>query len=312
MSAALLSDLGGTHVRFALSHGGGPPEGVAVRRNEGYASFEEAARDYLAGRRIDRAALAVAGPVADGRVAMTNLDWTLDAERIAAALAIAEVRIFNDFEAQALALPELGAEHLAPVGEAALPRPRAPCVALGPGTGLGAAGLLPEPAGGWRAVAGEAGHMTLAAADEDEALLLGEIRRRLGHVSAERLLSGPGLALLHRALTGDWQSALSPAEIAARAADGDPAASAAIGHFSRFLATVASDLALVFAAGGGVYLSGGVLRRLGPLFDADAYRARFVDKGRFADYLAPIPTLLVRHETPALLGLAAALRSPAG
>ncbi len=306
MTLALVCDLGGTNIRFALSRGGAPPEAVAVVPADSYPSFEDAARRYLGETGVDRAAIAVAGPVKDGRVAMTNRGWTLDAGSISGALGIENASLFNDFEAQALSLPYLGGGDLAPVGESFAPDARAPRIVLGPGTGFGAAALLPEPGGGWRAVCGEAGHMTLAAANETEAVMLAEFRQDFGHVSVERIVSGAGLALLCRALSGNRKPAPAPEEVTARAAAGEPLAAAAVGHFTRFLATVAADLALVFAARGGVYLSGGILPRLGPCFDRAAYLDRFADKGRFREFLRAIPSAVVTHPAPALPGLAAA------
>ena len=290
MTLALLSDLGGTNIRFALSRDGGPPEAPDALAADDHPSFEDAARRYLGETPVNLAAVAVAGPVADGRAVMTNRDWTIDAASIAEALGIERVRLVNDFEAQALSLPCLTESDLSPIGAGFAPDALAPKVVLGPGTGCG-----------------EAGHMTLAAANETEAMLLAELRQEFGHVSVERLVSGSGLALLYRALSGDRSTAPAPEEVSARAAAGEPLATAAIGHFSRFLATAASDLALVFAASGGVYLSGGILPRLGTCFDRAAYMARFTDKGRFRDFLRAIPSALVLHPAPALVGLAAAV-----
>lgn len=306
MILALLSDLGGTNIRFALSRDGGPPEALAVFAAGDFPSFEDAAQHYLGETRVGLAAVAVAGPVSEGRAAMTNRDWTIDAAAIAEALGVERACLLNDFEAQALSLPLLGTQDLSPVGEAFRPDARAPKVVLGPGTGFGAAALLPEPGGGWRAVCGEGGHMTLAAANETEAMLLAGIREEFGHVSVERVVSGAGLALLYRILSGIREPAPEPPEVTARAAAGEPLAVAALGHFSRFLATAASDLALVFAAKGGVYLSGGILPRLGPCFDRAAYLDRFADKGRFRAFLRSIPSAVVTHPAPALAGLAAA------
>ena len=311
MTLALLSDLGGTNIRFALSRDGGPPEALVVLAADDFPSFEDAARHYLGETGIGLAAVAVAGPVSGGRAAMTNRDWIIDAAAIAETLGVERACLLNDFEAKALSLPGLGAHDLSPIGNAFRPDARAPKVVLGPGTGFGAAALLPEPGGGWRAVCGESGHMTLAAANETEAVLLAEIREEFGHVSVERVVSGAGLALLYRTLSGNREPAPEPSEVTARAAAGEPLAVAVMGHFSRFLATAASDLALVFAAKGGVYLSGGILPRLGPCFDRAAYLDRFADKGRFRTFLRSIPSAIVTRPAPALAGLAAAaFRSP--
>ena len=152
----------------------------------------------------------------------------------------------------------------------------------------------------------------MPAADDDEAAVLGWLRRHLGHVSAERVLSGQGLINLHRALSalagGTDAPALTAEEIGRHAVAGsDPRACAAVALFSAMLGTFAGNLALTLGALGGVYIAGGVVPKLGTAFDAQRFRARFEDKGRFQPYLARIPTWLITHETSALLGLAALL-----
>ena len=151
--------------------------------------------------------------------------------------------------------------------------------------------------------------MTMAAANEGEAALLAVLRERFGHVSAERVISGDGLVNIHRALDGHRRDRIAPAEVTRRAKAGDATARAAVAHFTAFLGTVAADLALAFAAKGGVHLSGGIIPKLGDLFDGGAFRRRFETKGRFGPYLAAIPTFLVTEPEPALTGLAASIRS---
>ena len=309
MSPHLLADLGGTNIRFALSDAGGPPRGLFRTAADNYPDFETAALDYLGARRVAGAAICVAGPVDGGRVTATNRAWSLDIAAVGRTLGIGSVRLFNDFEAQALALPQLaGSSGLRAINPLPAPVPGAAKVVLGPGTGLGAAALVPGREG-WAAVPGEAGHMTMAAANEGEAALLAALRERFGHVSAERVVSGEGLVNLHRALDGDWRSPIAPAEVTHRAKAGDATARAAVAHFTAFLGTVAADLALAFAAKGGVHLSGGIIPKLGELFDGGAFRRRFETKGRFGPYLAAVPTLLVTEPEPALTGLAASIRS---
>ncbi|MCY3980973.1 MAG: ROK family protein [Alphaproteobacteria bacterium] len=305
MTLALLSDVGGTNIRFALCRDDGPLQALAEIVADDCPSFEDAAQHYLGETEVDLVAVAVAGPVTNGCAVMTNRDWIIEESSIADALGVEWVRLLNDFEAQALALPCLGDQDLSPVGKAFRPEARAPKVVLGPGTGFGAAALLPAPGGGWLPVCGEAGHMTLAAANEAEAVLLAGLRQEFGHVSVERIVSGGGLVLLYSVLSGERKAVSDPAEVTARATAGDPLAIAVMGHFTRFLAAAAADLALVFAAKGGVYLSGGILPRLGVHLDPAAYLDRFTDKGRFRDYLSAIPSAVVTHPAPALAGLAA-------
>ncbi len=176
---------------------------------------------------------------------------------------------------------------------------------VGPGTGLGVAGLLPKGAG-WRAVPGEGGHATLGARTDLESEVLAVLRRRYDHVSAERVLSGQGLCDLHQALCtvrGQPTTELAADAVTTQAVD-DPLCADTVGLFTDFLATVASDVALVFDADGGVFIGGGIVPRLGALFDAERFRARFIDKGRFSGHCDAMPTHLITHPYPGLVGLA--------
>lgn len=308
-SLALIADIGGTNTRFALSAGAGDLTALLTLETAGFARFEDAAGEYLKSAGSDarptRAILAVAGPVIDGRVRLTNADWTIDAATAAAALDLPEgVELLNDFAAIAYSLPHLGAGDLRPLG-AWNPDPRAAKAVLGPGTGLGVGALVPARSGGWQAVAGEGGHATLAASTDEEADVVAALRRRFGHVSAERVVSGPGLAALDRALAGEAASERDPADIVQAAWNGEPAAVRAVRLFVDFLASVSGDLALIYGATGGVYLAGGIPARLGELLDPVRFRQRFEAKGRFAALLGGIPTAVVVRDNPGLLGLSA-------
>ena len=298
--AVLIGDIGGTNARFALVREAGPER---LRRLT-VASFADPAiaiKEILADADgpVDRALLAIAGPVTGPAAALTNGLWRFDAERLAAAVGLERVLLLNDFAAQALALPELAADDLVPLGgpgESA--DSAAPLAVLGPGTGLGVAAILADGT----PLVGEGGHVTLPATTAEEAEVLETLRRRYGHVSAERVLSGEGLASLYQVVGG--RQACSPAEVTTAARDRDPAAEKALALFFGFLGTVAGNVALTFGARGGVYLAGGILPRLVPeLRHSDLY-LRFVSKGRFRQYLEAIPLRLVSHADPALLGLA--------
>jgi glucokinase len=219
--------------------------------------------------------------------------------------------VINDFSALALALPDLSAAELRPIGGGA-PVPGAPKAVLGPGTGLGVAGLVPAR-GAWLPLAGEGGHVDFAPGDEREVEILRRLKRRWDHVSVERLLSGPGLVSLYQTLAeleagGEVSEAPTPEAVveAARAAE-DGMAGAALRTFCAVLGAVAGDLALTLGALGGVYLAGGIVPRLGAAFDEAGFRRRFEAKGRFADYLARIPVYVVMAPHPALRGLARCL-----
>lgn len=300
----LVADIGGTRARFARSPA---PGKLAERCLElpvvEHPTFEAALESALAQLGAPppaRLAVAVAGPVAEGRARLTNGVWALDEKELARRFGFSKVRLYNDFEAVALALPLLGKDDLEPLGGGPGVA-TAPRVVLGPGTGLGVAALVAREGTAFP-VAGEGGHVSLPSASAEEDEILCALRARFGHVSAERAVSGQGLENLYTVLGG---SACPAAEIAKRAAAGDPAARDALRHFAAFLGTVAADLALSFGARGGVYLAGGVLPKLGEAFDRDVFRQRFEGKGRFSTYLAGIPRYLILNTESGLLGLTA-------
>lgn len=313
---ALLADIGGTNARFALCLPGERPGEAVLRTGADFPRLEDAVADVLAvlDGDVREAVFAVAGPV-DGSVAqLSNSPWRADAEALARRFGWRRCRLINDFAANALSLPLLGAADVEAIGGGRILDDR-PKVVLGPGTGLGVAGLVPS-AEGWLPVPGEGGHATLAADDDFQARLISALREEVGHVSRESVLCGPGLLRLHGAIVavmgeaagGDRVHLGSPEEIT-RAAREQPGGSAsqAIAVFSRMLGAYAGDLALIFGAAGGVYLAGGVLPALGELFDRAAFRRRFEAKGPFSDYQKAIATLMITAQQPGLLGLSALL-----
>lgn len=304
----LIADIGGTNTRCALVDDG---RITAVRElhNRRFSGLTEALMHYLAevGRpaRLRNAALCVAGPILADRVSMVNIDWAFSRTRLARTLGVERLHVVNDFTALAWALLRLKPQDLRALGEG-LSDPRSPRIVLGPGTGLGTGLLVPCSNGGWSAISAEGGHVTLAAADEREAAVIAEARREHGHVSAERLVSGPGLALLYRLLArveGRSVEALDPADITARALRGDTEADAAVEMFLCMLATIAGNLALSTGARGGVYLAGGILPRMLERLERSGFCERFSAKGRYRDYLQGIPVFVVTHEHPAFPGL---------
>jgi glucokinase len=310
----LLGDIGGTHARWAWQAGPGAPVGdVEVMRCADHASLLDAARHYLArrGETPHEACIGIATPVTGDAVRMTNHPWSFSIEQVRRDLGLARLLVINDFTALATSLPALGPDDLRALGAPrAAPLAGAPRALLGPGTGLGVSGLVPCGSG-WQALAGEGGHVTLAAADDEDAAVLAHLRRHFDHVSAERVLSGAGLVTLAEAagaLAGRPARTLTPAEVTAHARAGDdPDCTLAVRWFTGFLGNVAGNLALTLGARGGVYIGGGVVPRLGDAFDGAHFRRRFEAKGRFAAYLAPVPTWLITAATPALLGAALAL-----
>ena len=316
----LVADIGGTNARFGwVGHPEGPVQHVHTLAVADYPGPAQAAADYLARLRREgagaplQAAFALATPVGGDAVRLTNGHWQFSRAEAQAALGLERLLLLNDFEALALSLPRLGPGQLRAHG--ALPVPHGTLAVIGPGTGLGVAGLV-EAAGGWLALPGEGGHATLAAGDEFESALLDWVRRRHAHVSAERLLSGPGLPLLHEAVaavSGAGFAGPLPAEdiVARGLAGSDPPCAATLDAFCALLGGFAGNVALTLGARGGVYIGGGIVPRLGDRFFASAFRERFESKGRFRSYLEAIPTAVITDTLAALTGAAAALMQPA-
>jgi glucokinase len=282
----------------------GPIESL---RTGGYASLQDAARHFLNGQPegtvVDRAVIAAAGPVSGGRCKLTNAPWTLDAESLRQSLHLRSVRLVNDLEALAWAVPHFGADDLVAVGEGSGVTSE-PVLVIAPGTGLGLSCYLPGTPP--RAVASEAGHATLAASDAGDAAILDKLRRRFGHVSAERVLSGAGLVNLHAVQDGQAARTLTPEQIVRGALyDTAPRDAAALELFCGFLGSFAGDMALTFAARGGVLIGGGIVPHIVPVLRDSSFRTRFAAKGRFAEYVRQIPTAVIVRPEPTFLGLAA-------
>ncbi|MGE5547544.1 MAG: glucokinase [Solirubrobacterales bacterium] len=308
---ALIADIGGTNVRFALVRPGTAPSDVMAMRCADYPGPAEAAKAYLAlvgGEAPQRAALAVASPVTGDRIDLTNSAWNFSVDAVRRDLGLERLDVVNDFTAVALSVRHLVGADLMPLG-GGLPAADAPIAVLGPGTGLGVSALVPTPAGNWIAVATEGGHATMAPVDDRESAILAFLRHRFGHVSAERVLSGPGLVNLYEAVAavaGQEPVYTTPDAISQRGQDGTcPLCREALDTFFAMLGTVAGNLALSLGARGGVFVAGGILPRMRDALAASQFRERFEAKGRFKAYLGPIPCWLVVHPQPAFAGLAA-------
>jgi glucokinase len=307
---AFVADIGGTHVRFALSAASAEPSDRQTLECADFESPVVAAESYLSSLQLSErpriACFAVASPIDADRVEMTNHVWRFSVEETRRQLGLERLEVINDFAAIALGIPALGDEDRRRLKEGE-PRTGSPIAVLGPGTGLGVSALIPQR-GGWLALATEGGHRDLAATTEREWQVIEVLQRRFGHVSAERVLSGPGLVALHQAialLAGAPALAVEPRDVA-ELARRDPTGPAgeAMALFAGWLGAVAGDLVLTLGARGGVYLAGGILPRLAETFDDERFRTRFLAKGRFRSYLEPVPVDLIVSKEAALLGAA--------
>ncbi|MFN5701586.1 MAG: glucokinase [Betaproteobacteria bacterium] len=332
----VVADIGGTHARFAwVDQAGHAVQQVQTLPTTEFSGPAQAMQHYLAQLPAEHqhraqeqglcAAWALATAVDGDWLEMTNARWRFSRHAEQQRLGLQALRVFNDFEALAWSLPHLGPAQLRSWDDR-WPSLQGPLAVIGPGTGLGVAGMMPTaPAGaagasGWAALPGEGGHMTLAVHDDFEAALLQRARQQWPHVSAERLLSGIGLPLLHRCVceVNGWPlpplhavQATTP-DIMAAGLAGEAAAQRTLQVFCAMLGGFAGNVALTLGARGGVYIGGGLVPRLGDFFFASDFRQRFEHKGRFAPYLQDIPTVVITDTLAALCGVSAAVGSVAG
>lgn len=308
----LIADIGGTHARFALLDAQGQFYAEQTLIGPDFSGLTAAVNAYLhtvGGRRPRRAALAVATPITGDWIEFTNNTWSFSTEAVRRELGLEQLTLLNDFTALALALPLLAPEERRAVGGGAAIA-REPIALIGPGTGLGVSGLI-WSGQRWIPLQTEGGHVTFSPVDQREWNLSRILQRQFGHVSPERLLSGPGLVNLYQALAEleGWPAApLTPTDITSRALTRTcPHCRDVLELFCAALGTAAGNLAITLGARGGVYIGGGIVPRLGDEFAQSAFRRRFEDKGRFSGYLAAIPTWVITAANPALRGAAAAL-----
>jgi len=322
----LVADIGGTNARFALAVRGesGMPaiSDVAELQTADFASPAEAARHYLDRLaqkvRPSSAVFAVATPITGDQIKLTNSPWSFSIRALTQDLHLQTLNVINDFAAIGLAIPHLGYGDLAPVGTAravlARDRKDGHFSALGPGTGLGVCHLLLR-AGESIVIETEGGHIAFAPGTVREDRILEFLRRSYPRVSCERLISGPGLLNLYRAMCsvdGTGTEADSPEAITA-AAEEEPqgGCARAVDLFCEILGGFAGDIVLAHGAWDGIYLAGGLVGRLLARIQSGGFRRRFEDKGRFQQLLAKVPVLAIRHPQAGLLGAGAAALSQA-
>jgi glucokinase len=303
----LLADVTGRELIIALARPGDGPGAHRVLPGATALELEAGLRSVLAELDTDElvgAAFSAAGPEIDGSVVLTSTGMSLSLAWLRAVLRTPRVHLVNDFTACALGAPKVAEADLGVIHPGKAARNAAIAV-LGPDIGLGVAGLAPVRGDGWLAVPSEGGHMDFCPVEAREAPIFSAIRARHGDLAAERLLSKEGLSDIHRALVGDGDP-LCVAEndnvIIGRARDGDGQAREAISIFSALLGGFSSDMALLFAARGGVFLNSPLLEAIGELLDREAFIRRYRAKGRMSAYLADLPVFSMPGR-PALLGL---------
>ena len=317
MRPALIGDIGGTNARLALVTAGEiMPHDIINLPCADYPGVIEAIQDYLerVGATGDNApveaCLAFACPVHGERVKMTNNHWDFMKRDVQQTLNLSLFKVINDFTAQALGVPHVDSNNLVDV-QAGIAQPHSPRLVIGPGTGLGVAGVFPGQHA-WIPLPTEGGHVTFAPTDLTERALLDIFLQRHQRVSVERLLCGQGILELyqaHCALNDQAPDCATPADVTQAANQGDAMATATLLRFLKILGDVCGDATLTMGARGGVYLCGGILPRLLAWLPRSELRASFVNKGRMGAYNADIPVWVVTHPWVGLLGAAEALHN---
>lgn len=315
----LVADVGGTHIRFGIAVGG-PEHGsldvhcvrrYAVRAHESIAHAAQHYRSATPGvpAALSRAAVAVAGRVEQDRVQLTNSGWSFSARSLSESQRFQSLRIVNDFEAVGHAVGALRSSDLKPIGahRLQLPLRQGVCAILGVGTGLGVGGVIANQ-GVVSVLATEGGHSSFAPTGELSIEVLRWLRKKYGRVSAERVLSGAGLANVYSALCevmGQHVPELSAAEITTRAANGsDENCVEAVGLFCEVLGSFAGDLALTLGAWQGVLISGAMLGHFERGMLERRVRSGFEYKGRFTPAMRNVPLETISHPHVELLGAA--------
>lgn len=312
----LVADLGGTNARFALVTGKENNdfklEHIKIFAAANFTQFEDALSHYLAG--LDgvtpgAACVAIAGPVTGDQIKMTNLSWQFSCAEIAKKFQLQRFIAINDFAAVAAACGYLGDDHLFCVkpGSAITGMPRA---VFGPGTGLGVAGLVPH-AEHWLAVPCEGGHVNIAPATELEADLIKTAWNTTEHISAEWLISGPGMVNLYNTLCQMQDvnpQTYKPADITSLAIAGeDDQCRSTLELFCSLAGSFAGNLALTYGAKGGIYIAGGIFPRIKDFLASSQFTQRFQSKGVMSPFVESIPVHLITHKETAFFGAAATL-----
>ena len=312
----IVADIGGTNARFGLVTANSlnsdrfQIEFIQKYPSNQFENLEHAARHYLDSlnvKKIKGACLAVAGPVINDQVTVTNLNWHFSINTVKQSLALAKLCVINDFAAYAFATQCVSPENLVSINKGQK-FDDCPMAIVGPGTGFGVAALVRQK-NQWKVIPTEGGHITLAAKTQLQADIIRVLSKEMPHVSVESVMSGPGLANLYRALAeveGSGDETLQAAEISTQAKrDINSLSYRTLKLFCRWLGQATGDLAIALGARGGVYLCGGILKRNTDFLLQSEFLDGFLDKGHMQEYLRQMPVQLVTENDSALLGAAA-------
>lgn len=311
MSQMFVADVGGTNIRLALVENGSLTH-ITKYLCKQFDTISDAIEHFAHEANVDSfeyGCIAIACPVNDDLVNMTNHTWSFSKKALKNELNLARLLVINDFSAVAYSLPTLKKEQVIQIGSG-VSLEKGNIAVFGPGTGLGVEHLT-WTSGGWQTLDGEGGHVDFAPNDENDLIVWRYIKAKLGRVPAEELLSGRGLVNIYRALA-EYEGIEfvfdDPADITKHAlANTDPTCVNTVQLFCRVMGSFAGNLALNLCTTGGVFIGGGIASRLGEFFINSDFRPKFEDKGNFAGYVKNIPTYLINEPDHGLLGALAYL-----
>ena len=311
----LIGDIGGTNARFAIVENAYKDAcEPRILQTTSFATIDDAILAVLDGSPVHprSTVLAVAGPVEREEIALTNCPWVVRPKQMFSKLSPVDILVLNDFEAQALAVVALGNEHMEKIGGGEAEQGAARVV-LGPGTGLGIAGLI-HARGRWIPIPSEGGHMDIGPRSPRDFEVFPHIEKLEGRISGEQILCGRGLVNTYRAIAradAKIPTLTQPTQVTAAALDcSDPVAVEALDLFITCLGRTAGDLALVFKSKGGVFLTGGIAQKIVPALKQCNFREAFEDKAPHRKLMASMPVYVITHPLAALAGLAAYARNP--
>ncbi|MGN6465317.1 MAG: glucokinase [Rhizobiaceae bacterium] len=313
----LIGDIGGTNARFAiLVDSYAEPKEFPTVQTADFPNIDDAIQTAILDHTSIQprsAVLAVAGPVEGDEIELTNCQWVVRPKEMATGLGLEDIVVLNDFEAQALSVVALGEDQMEKIGRG-VAEGDASRVILGPGTGLGVAGLV-HACHRWIPVPGEGGHMDIGPRTPRDFEVFPHLEKIEGRISGEQLLCGRGLVNIYRAIAKadkKTPALATPAEITAAGLEkSDPIATEAVSMFVTCLGRTAGDLALVFMSRGGVYLTGGIAQKIVPALKSGAFRRAFEDKATHSELLRAMPVYVITNPRGAVAGLAAYARTPA-
>lgn len=311
----LVADIGGTNARLAIASA--HDLSLSHQHTFACAEYDSLAEVVRAWQQTSNAQLpsmacfAIAGPIDNGHVKMTNLSWEFSVKALEQELGLKELHAINDFAAMANAAPVLSKNELLSLkpGQA---MENSPLAIIGPGTGFGCAALVPS-GNSWITLASEGGHASFAPTTELERQILELLSKKYPHVSVETLLCGRGMLDIYKALAQIHDHTAKdyiPRDITQKGLSGeDNFCVQSLEVFCGILGSVAADKALTYGARGGVFIGGGIVPRLKDFISTTNFYAHFINKGPMSDYVKDIPVQVMIAEQPALTGAAAWLKN---